>query len=288
MDRKRLLLLLGTLAVAASLPIVVLPLWSCVPPKGDGETMDFRVGLQISDFGTTSRGEPRWTEQLVQGEGGTWYDASEKAYDGDDKRDPDLAQVFLESLGGEGGNAVKNTDFRLCMKAWDNAGTSEEGIERCTDWASNSTGTSTSAPATDANGYDPDVYQIILRTREWPTDTTDRWVDFRIGIYAYDNGVRYEGGTQWTDWHSLNVSGTSASGWAYDDNGYDPDGFGLKLETMVYTNQQQFCTVQRPCPHGFGDCDGNNECVRGTTCTTNVGNTYGYVNNLIDVCVDNP
>ena len=57
---------------------------------------------------------------------------------------------------------------------------------------------------------------------------------------------------------------------------------------MNQTTVGDFCTPSHKCQHGFGDCDTSNDCKTGTSCLQNVGNQYGYVDNNVDVCIDNP
>ncbi|GEM_PF-2450475 len=47
------------------------------------------------------------------------------------------------------------------------------------------------------------------------------------------------------------------------------------------------CTPERPCAAGEGDCDTNNDCVVGTSCSHNVGLQYGYSSGT-DVCANAP
>lgn len=67
--------------------------------------------------------------------------------------------------------------------------------------------------------------------------------------------------------------------------------FGLDPETDVCINvlddrmngHVDHCDVENPCEAGHGDCDSDAECTRGTRCSENVGETYGFGAN-IDVC----
>ena len=87
-----------------------------------------------------------------------------------------------------------------------------------------------------------------------------------------------------TPWASMGGGFTS---WASDSNGYQPDGFEIRLEVQDrnVTNYWHFCSPLNKCEHGFGDCDTDNDCRAGTTYQDNVGHQYGYIYNDTDVCV---
>lgn len=45
-----------------------------------------------------------------------------------------------------------------------------------------------------------------------------------------------------------------------------------------------FCSPTNPCSSGQGDCDSNDDCKQGLTCTSDVGPTFGLAKG-VDVCI---
>lgn len=179
-----------------------------------------KVGLQVADKGHDKVGTARYTGWV---DGTATANASSPWAVDTNGYDPDSVRVHLQT---ESADVRAGLDVRVCMEASDDNATSQFGAKRCTPWASESGGWS--ATATDANGYDPDAYRISVETRMLAAGCMTR--DFRIGVRGFDGGATSHGGqAQYSPWAS---QGGGWSGWASDDNNYDPDGFALHLDVM--------------------------------------------------------
>lgn len=177
-----------------------------------------KIGLQVADHGHDKVGVAKYTGWVD----GVAAAASSSAWAVDTNGyDPDSVRVHLEA---ETADVRAGLDVRVCMEASDDNATSQFGAKKCTPWSSESGGWS--AVATDANGYDPDAYRISIETRALVVGTMTR--DFRIGVRGFDDGgSAHAGQARYSPWAS---QGGGWSGWASDDNSYDPDGFALHLD----------------------------------------------------------
>jgi hypothetical protein len=177
---------------------------------------NFALCIQLADRGGTAElGAEQCTKFANFGDS-----ASQFAGDGNDF-DPDVARINLKPAFG-GGLLNSNLDFQICGQARENNG-SELGPVACTDWASSGGG---EARFSDANGFDPDKYRVLIRTRTLPPGAG--FNDFRTCIGAFDGGEG-DGMPACTGWAS---GGGGLSAFARDQNGFDPDGFRLLLEVV--------------------------------------------------------
>ncbi len=183
---------------------------------------NFRAGLQLSDNGSASQlGDVLYTDYVdVQS-----YSESGWAMDSNNY-DPDAARIYLEV---EQIDDLTGLDFRLGIVASDDGATSQRGIEQFTKWASE--GSSWSGWASDANGYDPDAYQLILETRSWNSPKVLE--DVRLGIQLSDNNNSDTGATQFTPWAT---DGGGRSDWAGDSNYFDFDSMQIYLGVAFENN----------------------------------------------------
>ena len=70
--------------------------------------------------------------------------------------------------------------------------------------------------------------------------------------------------------------------------GFDPEtDVCLSPLDDLMNGHPDHCTAASPCAAGHGDCDGDSQCVAGTTCVNDVGANYGFAAN-IDVCETTP
>jgi hypothetical protein len=239
---------------------------------------DFGVGLQLTDYGTSSAHEGDWayTSSYETGTSESDWACDDNCYH------PDAAKVAIYYSTADG---VKNKDFRFCLVgSGGRSSHTQIGRWKCTPWASEGGGSS--GMATDSNALDPDSYKIRVETRNWVASTPDKVVDFRLSIRGYDyNGADDPGPGPWSSATPWVSEGGGESGWGCDQNCYGPDGFELRMEVRN-TDIWDFCSPTYRCQHGYGDCDSNNDCAGGATCVQNVGAQYGYADKNIDVCVD--
>lgn len=128
-------------------------------------------------------------------------------------------------------SSPKIPDFKLCLKVWDGNGTTEPGLERCTNFVGS--GSNQWSPfAMDANRRDPDALEITLNVNESNT-ISDK--DYRVAIQFADHQSTGEFGNEtFTPWTS---EGGGWSNWACDANCYDPDAFRIKIESREWPNQ---------------------------------------------------
>lgn len=177
----------------------------------------FRVGIQLADnAGESDFGTIKYTN---------WANAASSwsGWAGDSNNyDPDAIRVFFETYG----STLSNRDVRLSIQAADNRGRSEFGPVQYTPWASQGGGWS--AIAFDMNQYDPDVFRIKLDTRPWNSSKILK--NLRSGIQVFDSKGAQAGQPVYTPWSS---QGGGFSAWALDDNGYDPDGARIVLESIL-------------------------------------------------------
>ena len=215
---------------------------------------DFRIGMQLADNGTSLPGDWEYTSSFEAGTTESLWVCDGNCYQ------PDYARLDLDTYTGDN---VMHTDFRICMRAA-NSGYHHPGPGPwgCTDWVSN--GSSSTGFVTDSNGYAPGSYKLKIETRPWPTNHVDQRTDFRLSMRAWD---AQEHGT-WsspTPWAS---SGGGRTTWVSDKNGYQPDGFEIRIE-VTETSIWSFCSPTNRCQPGVGDCDTDNDChmVRGAIST---------------------
>jgi hypothetical protein len=221
-----------------------------------------RVGLQAGDV--------QWTNSIAFGPSVSGFACDENCFD------PDYGRIYLRSDFAQ----VNNTDFRICLQGSDGGrGFVEQGRPGCTPWASQGGGEG--ERATDANGFDPDSYRISIETQPWPSNVPTS-VDFRLRGRAFDRKDFNAPWSAFTRWSR--EGGTSDTGFFCDSNCFDPDGFQVQLEVAV-RDTFSFCSQQRPCGQGFGDCDSDFECMPGLRCVSGSGPQFGYGPD-VDVCID--
>ncbi|MFE8604716.1 hypothetical protein [Archangium violaceum] len=186
---------------------------------------DFRVGIQLIDQNIA--GTPQYSS-FASAATSSW---SSYAVDGDSDNsqqdDPDGARLYLEL----GTGSIPTKDFQICIRARD-AASSTQGVEQCTPWAS--AGGGWSDPASDNDFWDPNAYQVIIKTRTWTS--TETLTDFQLGIqvvdevcpwYSPDCNEFQEGTAYYTRWAS---EGNSNTEYAYDgDDKKNPDGIKVFL-----------------------------------------------------------
>ncbi|QRK04837.1 hypothetical protein JQX13_32050 [Archangium violaceum] len=186
---------------------------------------DFSVGIQLIDQG--SAGATQYSS-FASAATSSW---SNYAFDGDSDNslqdDPDGARLYLQL----GSGTIPTKDFQICIRAKDDTASSQ-GVEQCTPWAS--AGGGWSELASDNDFWDPNAYQIIIRTQAWVNPET--LTDFQLGLQVVDEVCpwyspscdEFVGGTpQFTRWAS---EGSSNTEFAFDgDDMKNPDGIKVFL-----------------------------------------------------------
>ncbi|GLZ37968.1 hypothetical protein [Actinokineospora sp. NBRC 105648] len=117
-------------------------------------------------------------------------------------------------------------NFRVGLQVADGGGFGGAGVEKFTTYAK--FGGSTSDWATDSDYYDPDAVLVDLAAA--PSGVLGA-VDFRIGVQARESDGHL-GPAEFTPWAS---QGGGTSPLATDDDGYDPDGYRVIVETRAWT-----------------------------------------------------
>ena len=200
-------------AVAGTLAVVG------VQAPASADVPNFRIGVQMIDNGNMI-GDMQMTPfatftGTAGGQCSPWA--------GDlNTYDPDGARVMIN---GAPRGMLGARDVRVGIQVTDNAGT-ETGPVQWSPWASSGGGVS--SDAFDSNRYDPDQVRVCLETRPMPAGI--EIYDFRISIKAVDAGGADQAGfRQYTPWI---VDGGGASPFAFDGNGYDPDGFAIGIDVF--------------------------------------------------------
>ena len=140
-------------------------------------------------------------------------------------RDPDGMRIHMELSSN---NVLFDTDFRIGLRAVDHSGRGELGTPQYTPWFSEGGGWSTWAY--DANGRDPDGFQVIVETRPLPSNFETDIENFRIGLQATDQGTSETGAQVFTSWINHQTQNGGYSAWAFDVNSYDPDAFQIGID----------------------------------------------------------
>ncbi len=207
-------------------------------------TSDVAFELQLSDWSCTGNfGNIKSTGSINQtafGQTNSTYFAGAAPSSGA----PDCKRIKLKISGS--GPVVIDRDFRLGMRAADHAsfdannnviGVSQVGPVNWTPWASEGGGWS--GWATDTNGYDPDVNELIIETRAAPINTI--FNDVRVWLQAADHyGSRKSstgcdgqfGAIVKTPWAS---EGSGWSDWSQDAKHGSPNCHRVYLEVKKGT-----------------------------------------------------
>lgn len=65
-----------------------------------------------------------------------------------------------------------------------------------------------------------------------------------------------------------------------------PEGVSFNMNMNgERSNESGWCTSEKPCGLGGGDCNSDSGCRGYLVCKQNVGNQFGFTNNSVDVCV---
>ncbi len=215
------------------------------------------TGLQASDRGCSAQAG---TIRYVGADDWSLWATDENSFD------PDCFRVYVSSV-------LLSKDVQICWQFSDHGSTSNLGDIKCTPWASDGGGWS--GWATDENSFDPDSARIMVNTRTLPEEMAI--TNARLGIQASDRGCTSQFGTiQYTPWAS---DGGGWSGWATDENSFDPDCFriALEVETTMMDSGVDMCLnidgLQTTVPSGYVLVSDNNcilgACVPGYVCQSN-------------------
>ena len=139
-----------------------------------------------------------------------------------DRFDPDAVRVGLDV---ETDAPLGDLDFRIGAQALDLGEGRDVGPLQFTPWASQGGGWT--GLVSDSDGFDPDAFRLTVETRTWPSDRVLR--DARLGLQMFDNAGQVSGNViVYTPWASQGGGWTE---YAVDEDGFDPDGLKLKLES---------------------------------------------------------
>ncbi|OJF14084.1 hypothetical protein [Couchioplanes caeruleus] len=206
--RRAILRTLATATAAGAMAFA-----GATPAMADSDLPNFQLGIQLIDNGSEV-GQMQMTPFATFGGGCSEWAGDPNAFD------PDGARVQLMPAPR---GRLGDRDLRFGIQVEDRNG-SERGPVEWTKWASE--GGSMSAVAYDANRFDPDRARVCLETRLMPAGID--LYDIRASIKTVDLGGGDQNGLrQFTPWL---YDGGGFSGWAYDSNAFDPDGFSIGLE----------------------------------------------------------
>jgi hypothetical protein len=147
----------------------------------------------------------------------------------------------------EAGEDVSEMDappgFRLGLQASGNGCSSLIGTRNFSDFAESTTSTWTRWTS-DSNHYDPDCLRVTLQV---PNAGDIPTLDFRLKIQASDaQPGNHAGHVRHTPWAS---EGGGVSGFATDDNRYDPNYFRVGIDTRPWPKTRR--GAARPCISDF-------------------------------------
>lgn len=140
---------------------------------------------------------------------------------------PDEASADDEA--GEGASELGSPPgFRLGLQASDNGCSNQVGTRNFSDFAESTTSAWTRWTS-DSNHYDPDCLRVTLKV---PNAGDALALDFRLKIQASDaHPGSHAGPVRHTPWAS---EGGGLSGFATDDNRYDPNYFRVGIDTRPW------------------------------------------------------
>ncbi|MFZ2150042.1 MAG: hypothetical protein WAV15_02705 [Minisyncoccia bacterium] len=238
-----------------------------VDMAGITESMDFRVGIQLTDgdagCSSSEAGTSRLSPWASTGGGYTAWASDSNSYD------PDCAQVYLETRPAPDGAAIKNASVQL--QASDNACSSQLGSSVAGAWV------------TDSNGYDFDCLRLKVVADVVPLGTVT------VQTQAFDkdgNLITSKPAVSWTisgppgapNCNGTNLTEKTCERMPYGSYAFNPDGVDETIGTKTYefigvVTPQTLGTTSPPagaCPSGqanphleynsSGSCGSVNSC----------------------------